>query len=65
MASSAIPYRISDKANEGPFVHETEALEFEKRNQEARAHDHWTMAESAAWESFHLMKLLARWKGKR
>ena len=64
MHPSSIPYRISDKANAGPYVHETEALEFVKREQDGRAHDHWMLAESAAYEAAHLLKLLARWKGK-
>ena len=65
MAPSATPYRISDRANAGPYVHETEALEFAKREKDSQAHDQWVMAEAAAYESWHLMKLLARWKGKR
>jgi hypothetical protein len=65
MTPSATPYRISDKANAGPFVHETEALEFVKREQDGRAHNHWLMAEAAAYEAESLLNLLARWKGKR
>ena len=65
MQPRSTPYRISGIANSGAYVHETEALEFVKREHDGKAQAHWLLGEAAAYEAESLLKLLARWKRKR
>lgn len=60
-----IPDLLSDRADSMPYVHETEALEHAKHERDDQAHNHWLLAEAAAYESHTLRELLARWRGKR
>jgi hypothetical protein len=56
---------LSNRADTMPFVHETEALDYAKKNRASDAHNHWLLAEVAAHESIALRELLARWREKR
>lgn len=60
-----IPDLLSNRAEAGPYVHETEAEELAKMDHASEAHVHWLLAEAAAYEAYSLRELLARWRGKR
>jgi hypothetical protein len=59
------PDLLSERAEAGPYVHETEAEEHAKLERAGEAHVHWLLAEAAAYEAYSLRELLARWRGKR